>query len=752
MTGHGDAQGQGRVRVANLKHGIPHDRSVKASVIALLSVGLLTGLTYLSLTSVARAASGWLSPTTLFTSSSTDPADVAIDSSGDTFAVWARSNGTDTIVEFAYRPAGGEFSPPVALSAAGENATCPTAAMDSNGDATVAWLESNGTNEIVQSAYGQAGGPFSAPVNLSAAGADATCPEVVASSEGGATVAWTRADESGSDVEAASRPPGGAFSASVAVSTSTTDEAAQLELAGDAAGDATVVWDDDGASSDVIEAATQTAGGAFGAPISVSDPGDNPQGFSVAYDGIGDPTVLYAEGTSSNPDSYELAAVAVNGGPGDGVIETSSNLILCPEVSVDARGDAVAVWRSFAYGTTGAETVQASTRPGRGSGWTAPSTLDSGTVEPNGQGLSVLLSAGCPAAAIDADGNASAAWETPANAVMASTEPTGGSFQTEAQLSPANEIAGRPRLASDAAGDTAVVWGTGYGATPTPVEGAFQPADGTFGPVQALSPSGAVLSGLAIDPQGDAVASWTNADGSNSDTGITGFENSPPQVGTVTAPAAGQTDSELSFSMVGTSVWSPLTATWAWGDGTPDSIGTSATHAFRTSGTYQVTATVTDQLGNIVRATRLISISSPSVTVTPRSPTPAKQTSGPVGKKVPLASPFAVAAEAKTNKIVALVVSDEASEARISLICETKCGRPGRVLTTGVVHHGRLLVLKIPGPQGLKRGARVELTSRQRLHQARYRTYLVVGAPPLLLLRLLRAGCMAPSGQPIICA
>ena len=127
----------------------------------------------------AVAAPTWLSPVdvSLAGQSALEP-QVAIDAAGDAVAVWDRSNGANTIVQAAARPAGGSFGAPVDLSVAGGNALVPQVAIDPAGDAVAVWTRFNGSNVIVQAAARPAGGSFGAPVDLSLAGQNAIHPQV----------------------------------------------------------------------------------------------------------------------------------------------------------------------------------------------------------------------------------------------------------------------------------------------------------------------------------------------------------------------------------------------------------------------------------------------------------------------------------------------------------------------------------------------------------------------------------------------
>jgi hypothetical protein len=69
-------------------------------------------------------------------------------------------------------------------------------------------------------------------------------------------------------------------------------------------------------------------------------------------------------------------------------------------------------------------------------------------------------------------------------------------------------------------------------------------------------------------------------------------------------------------------VWSPLTTTWSWADGS-QTTGADATHTYAAAGTYKVTVTVADQVGNEASTTRSITIT-PAPTVIQVTPRPKK--------------------------------------------------------------------------------------------------------------------------------
>jgi hypothetical protein len=218
--------------------------------------------------------------------------DVAMDTLGNAVAVWQQStNGRDSVVEAAIRPADGDWSAPEALSDPGEpafnadveiaygNATAvwvartnwqpvirtssrtmtdpwspsktisgpvgptftPTVALDDHGGAVAAWLWADGANRLVQSALRSADGTWSQPDQLSGPGRDATPPVVAMDGAGNALVGWIRGNGVWTAAQTAARPAGGVFGPPRNLSRRGRN-AGSIELAMNRRGDAMVSW------------------------------------------------------------------------------------------------------------------------------------------------------------------------------------------------------------------------------------------------------------------------------------------------------------------------------------------------------------------------------------------------------------------------------------------------------------------------------------------------------------------------------
>jgi hypothetical protein len=179
-----------------------------------------------------------------------------------------------------------------------------------------------------------------------------------------------------------------------------------------------------------------------------------------------------------------------------------------PVLAVDAAGDVTAVWE----GRNGTESdIEAAVRPAGSGTWTAPVQLATDTGKYGGP----------PELAVDPEGDAVAVWAhengAGSDVIEASSKPHGSeTWQVPVPVSAGGDLAGSPHVAMDANGDAFVVWqrwgncdriesairAGASGAWQAPV--ALSGAEGTE---CASSPR------VAVDPQGDAIATWQNDKG-----------------------------------------------------------------------------------------------------------------------------------------------------------------------------------------------------------------------------------------------
>jgi LPXTG-motif cell wall-anchored protein len=123
--------------------------------------------------------------------------EVAVGPNGLRTAVWAHSDGSNSIVQSRTSPDGETWSPVVDLSAIGRDARFAHVTVNTNGLANAIWLRNDGSNDIVQTSTSLNGAAWSPVVDLSAAGHDAHYPQLTVGTNGLAIAIW--ASTSGRD-------------------------------------------------------------------------------------------------------------------------------------------------------------------------------------------------------------------------------------------------------------------------------------------------------------------------------------------------------------------------------------------------------------------------------------------------------------------------------------------------------------------------------------------------------------------------
>ena len=146
---------------------------------------------------------------------------LVVDASGNEHHVWTRFDGTHNRIQYRMRTQAGTFSSVETISAAGQNASQPDIDVDPSGNVVVVWTRSDGTNDRVEAAARPAGGPFGAVQVVSAADANADDPRISLDNSGRAVAAWIRYDAGMGGtgrIQAAVRPAGGSFGAATTIS------------------------------------------------------------------------------------------------------------------------------------------------------------------------------------------------------------------------------------------------------------------------------------------------------------------------------------------------------------------------------------------------------------------------------------------------------------------------------------------------------------------------------------------------------
>jgi hypothetical protein len=383
---------------------------------------------------------------------------VVLDSEGNATAVWDRWNGVDTVVEAAYRPAGEGWEAPVDLSepelggegVPGEHdASSPQIVVDRNSNVTVIWERYAATKVVLQSVDRPAGGSWTTPVDIGEVNLGASPePWIAVDWEGNATAVWKQ----GEVIQTAFRTFAGSWGEPAPISP---EESFVPQAAMDARGDVTAVWMHFDGAHHVVESAYKPERGEWESPTVVSQPGEEGGNPHVALDAKGDALVVWRG--EDEGEEFVRAAYRSTGGPWSQPTNVSAEGEQVQQLrdAVDPEGNAIVAWAG-STGGVGDYVVHAAFKPASGE-WAPPTELsaDGGNAFPSD-------------VVFDTSGNAAVVWqrsEGSSNIVQAAYRPAGEEWETPVDLSEEGKqgmdavvVLDAPGEATTADGNATAVW------------------------------------------------------------------------------------------------------------------------------------------------------------------------------------------------------------------------------------------------------------------------------------------------------
>lgn len=481
--------------------------------------------------------------------------------------------------------------PVVGVSASASPAGTPRVAVDGAGTATLVWSQ----GPAVMASTRPAGGAWSAPTRISLAGSDTLYPDVAAFPDGRAIAVWSSYDGANYRVQASTRNAAGTWTAPATLSAEG-QPARTPDVVVDASGRVTATWARRDAGWFRVQASSRNADGTWTTPDTISEPGRDASDPLLAVGASGVLAVAWQGSDGLNPRTQ--VSTRAPGAPWSGASKVSpaGKDAGGHDVSVSPSGSATVVW---ILSDAAASQVQASTQVG--SGWSPAAPLSQAGQVP----------ATPPVMETDGAGNPTVAWTDTTDGmtfrVRATARTAGGAWATPALVSTPGVNSFKPQVTVAPDGVAHLTWeisGT--------LQGSSHPADGAWSAPRPVSgPTGeATMATMATDARGDTVVAWYLADGG---AGIyqvqaTALDSAGPIVTAFSAPAAGTARTPVALSVSAYDTWSAVgTTTWSFGDGTT-ATGAAVSHSWAKAGSYPVTATVTDAVGNTTTRSATVSI------------------------------------------------------------------------------------------------------------------------------------------------
>ncbi|HKG38176.1 MAG TPA: PKD domain-containing protein [Conexibacter sp.] len=533
-------------------------------------------------------------------------------------------------------------------------------AVDPAGDAIAAWTDDDGSGmQSLIVATRPAGGPWSAPAPVASdVGIDA--PAVTIDADGNATVVWIESADGSAFTAHARRRDAASGTWGPAQDFPTANVVDPLTQVGaDAAGNVVAAWVEHDPNTGVasVQGAVADAAGSWSLPRTLSDPSDASVAFDrpqIAPDANGGALVGWTAQRIDDPFDY---AIQTNTHTGGGTWGATREMLSSAETISPLRlvaadgGNAAATWFQGSPAT-----LTAGFRlNGR---WNVDSV--SGDVAPACVPLQAL--------GTDTGGGATVVWKVASSGGLQAVRLTSGGPE------PATTVfAPNGELTEDVSIDHGtVVFVAHDGGADSDEVLASRRSSGSWS-TPALLGSGGTGVGLAgpdvaTDAAGNALATWTATNGfGTKSVAAAAFQASAPELTAVSVPSSGTAGAQLAFSASATSTFATIAQTsWDFGDGTPAVGGAAVSHAFAAAGTYTVTVTATDSVGNTAQTTRQVAVAAaprtPPPDGTPPRTTPPTTTPPPPTKPAALirprigGAPAGVLALARTTRTLKLSI------------------------------------------------------------------------------------------------
>jgi hypothetical protein len=175
--------------------------------------------------------------------------DIAVDADGNAYAVWGDQRDPGTGVYFSYKAAGGGWGTNVKVNdppGTGYQGV-PALAVDGSGNAYAVWLDGHSAYDDIYFSYRPVGGPWGTNVRLDddPGTASQAWPSIAVSASGNAYAVWQDSRNDFGDIYCSRRPAGGAWAPNVRVDDDATGATQNRpSVAVDPSGGVCAVWVD----------------------------------------------------------------------------------------------------------------------------------------------------------------------------------------------------------------------------------------------------------------------------------------------------------------------------------------------------------------------------------------------------------------------------------------------------------------------------------------------------------------------------
>jgi hypothetical protein len=494
--------------------------------------------------------------------------------------------------------------------------TSPVVAMAPNGYAIVGWVERTSGVPVVRASVRRPGGTWSPPETFPVGLDSVFSVSVAIAASGAAAVTWEEVTSPSTfAVGVASRAAGGTFVAPEVLSGVRQTLDPSVGIAAD--GTVTLLY---AVNPDTVLRDFPAGGSALAAPVQPLAASCSPGfGSGIAEAPSGDAVApLYCSGASfalRRGGSWAVSPTVANDNPGGSCPSTTSYDAV--SARIDAAGEPVGLLQRTStqrfdlggFCQTFSTTVDVSLVLPLGGFMTAvpgPPAATGTSVSSFGFPIAAPRAAISPAGIVFAWADTSQLGRAQQMVRFYATDGSGGSAPQP--VGTGSSGVGAAALAVAADGRALLAWtqlDRPGGAIGLLV--AERPPGGAFGDPVPIQSADAASAALAMSDGGDGLAAWIVGAAAPYAVHGRGYDATPPALSGVMIPASAAVGVPAAFAASPFDVWGPSTTSWSFDDGAT-ATGATAQHAYARTGSFTVTVTATDAVGNTTSSSAAVNV------------------------------------------------------------------------------------------------------------------------------------------------
>ena len=378
-------------------------------------------------------------------------------------------------------------------------------AFDPSGNAIAVWNQSDGTDTTIWTARYSATSGWGTPVQLQSSTEEANAASIVIDGSGNALVIWDASPDGTSNYVYASRyTAANGWSSEEQISGPAVSEGT-ADIAGNTNGDALALWVEFDGTANNVWGAHYTVAGGWAPAAMVSNGAASARSSRLAMDSAGNVLSVWSQLNGARLDIWSNRYDAVTGWGTAALIETNdAGTAAFPRVKFDAQGNAIAAWTQ----SDGTQTNIWSNRYVAGTGWGTPVLIESADA-----GNATL-----PRLAVDPSGDAIVVWPQSDGTRMSMWSnhySVASGWGTEIMIETVQAAdASEPWVDIDSHGNALAVWTQSDGTHTTTWANRYTAGTGwgSAGPIETNSTGDSGTSVVAMDANGAAVAVWEQVD------------------------------------------------------------------------------------------------------------------------------------------------------------------------------------------------------------------------------------------------